>query len=179
MLSSHYSLRIQLEEKITQLSNDLINKGLNGHCDAFSLALMDYLLAAGEDPKSMSLLRISRERRIGDEEDLVESNPLSHIVIEALGTCWDVLGIDAEERWEDEWIQPESNKGQDEFDYNEISREDLIALRQKMDQRNPDPQMMMAYRGWLEVNLGPVGPVEFSEVKTEEQPSNGSRKISI
>lgn len=151
------TLRDRLELALVQLSPELTQAGINGHCDAFALALMDYLVASGEKADDVSLLIISRERW-DDNGEVIDSNPFSHVVVMALGTSWDVQGEDAEERWAADWIQPDDGEGDDEFDYNDISQEDLIGLRRARDRRDPSPEFLATYRDWLVATLSPVGP---------------------
>ncbi len=117
-------LRLSVEDP------ELVEAGLNGHCDAFALALNAQLTNRGYEAK---IQVITRTRWCDGEQ--IDDNPMSHVVVAYAGTTWDSSGPNAIERWENDWIQPENlgEEGEDEFDLVDSSPESLIDLRQKRD----------------------------------------------
>ena len=105
-----------------------------GHCDAFALALVDYL-ALHDVPSALRV--ISRIRR-DDDGVQVDHNLLSHVVVDALGTTWDWSGANACVRWAAEWIQPTEEGCVDLFEDTDISQNALCALRQEWSGRPTD-----------------------------------------
>lgn len=150
-------LRSTLLSALSSLPSDLVHAGVTGHCDAFALALTERLALLGE---TASPVVITRERR-SFTGDVVDTNPMSHVLVEALGTLWDVQGEDAFDNWELAWIQPdEDEEAEDSFDYTTLTPAALIALRQERDQRDPDAAMVKRYKAWLdEVLPAPSSPV--------------------
>lgn len=136
----------RLSDALNTLPIELWKSGVNGDCDAFALALLDHLSAIGE---TANLVVISRTRQDNQTGAVVDDNPLSHVVVEALGSHWDVNGPEADERWEADWIQPTDEDAEDSFDFNSVTREALVALRQERDQRPPHPGLMNTYSQWL------------------------------
>jgi hypothetical protein len=84
---------------------------------------------------------------------VVDDNPLSHVIVEALGTSWDVLGPGAADRWGNDWIQPDPEEGVDEFEFTALTVEQLGALRQQRDHVPIDPTLVAAYRRCMEQEL--------------------------
>lgn len=104
----------------------------DGGCDAFAFALQSFLSSKGEQS---SLTIISRETNqvadLYDEDfegpELVDTNDFSHCTVEALGTSWDFDGSDANDRWENDWV--DSYGQETEFDYNQTDVESITSIR--------------------------------------------------
>lgn len=117
----------------------------SGHCDAFALALKDVL--AIQFPQVDASIIVVQRRRVSRKNPsrVIDENPLSHVIVDVGSTTVDAFGIDADETWEDEWIQPGKHDEvvpcEDVFDYVASTDEGLTALRQLRDQRDPDPLM--------------------------------------
>lgn len=153
-----------LESTIEALPSALIRHGVSGHCDAFALALMETLEAYGVSKDGIALVVIERTRT-NAEGQVLDENPLSHVVLETPGGCWDVCGSRADERWEEEWIQPSKEDDDDEdeelasdsFNYREVTVDELVALRLERDQRIPDPEIQALFGAHLRAHLPPPG----------------------
>lgn len=156
----------QLNDALNNLPHALIHEGVSGHCDAFALALMAHLTQMGIPEREMALVVVSRERT-DHEGTVIDTNALSHVLLEALDTQWDVLGEDAEQRWEDEWIQPDdAEEAEDLFSFDPLTRDELVALRMKQDDRGPAEDKLLAYATWLQTNLIlPPAPEPHAERK--------------
>jgi hypothetical protein len=110
-----------------------------GKCDSFAVGILGLLSSAGVES---SLVAIERKTTFYcydddlsvdfDSVDYEESNNLSHVVVEAFGTCWDALGSDADVRFETDWTDDEN--GVTAFSYSAIDIPSLIALRVKKEE---------------------------------------------
>lgn len=139
----------------------VIDWGVNGHCDAFALALVQTLEKVFPSVPA-TLLVIERERVGLDSETVLEHNELSHVVVTVGDAVVDLFGPQADERWEMEWIQPDENDelepSEDRFLYRTVSVEQLNALRQKNDQRLPDVAIVQHFCAMLESVLPRITP---------------------
>lgn len=166
-----HALQSRLEDALTHMSGDLRQAGVDGHCDAFAIALMDHLMAAGEAQDSLGFIVISRDRTDNDGK-VIDTNPFSHVVLEALGTTWDVCGQGADERWEADWIQPdEDEEAEDTFCFDNFSRAELVALRQERDGRDPDSEKIQAYGAWLNNAMRNPSPEEDPSTRRKRRPA--------
>lgn len=124
-----------LERTIATLPSSLRDECLHGDCDAFALALYDWLVTQNV-PASL----IVGARRAYDGNKLVEENLLSHVVVDALGQDWDALGPNASARWDEQW-DPHRDDGEDHrFTWTTLTPTDLQALRQAKDRRAVNAQ---------------------------------------
>lgn len=132
----------QLNQMIQALHDPLRTACLRGDCDAFALALHGWLREQGVD----AALRVGH-RRMYDGPHLVEENPLSHVVVHALGMTWDAAGADAPQRWEAQWAAHDLDH---RFTWSATDAEGLRALRQLRDQRDVRPERLEQCRHHLQ-----------------------------
>ena len=156
-----YADLIDLFQNISR-DNDLHNAAYNGHCDAFALAMIDFLGGRGVDATPVVIDRTRYNKR----GNVIDTNQLSHVVVEFAEDTWDVGGKDAFGRWEKNWIQP-SDGEEDTFDYNTCTVEELVALRQKQDCRDPDEGVRTQILDILECVSGGL-PYERLGDRTQE-----------
>lgn len=129
----------QLEAWLATLSQDqdLVDTALGGECDAFALAM--YQAIDKRWPGTRALPVIVERFRVGQESgEVIEHNPFSHVVLEVTTQDGQVVYVDAsgtgaDERWEEDWIQPgefdEDEPCEDTFQYTTTTFEDIQARR--------------------------------------------------
>jgi hypothetical protein len=153
-------------DRARDLDPKMRGEAIQGHCDAFAIALIDTLAKHYPDTPT-SVVVISRERRSKRKSGrLFDTNPFSHAIVDVGGIMVDVDGTDADTTWEDEWIQPQRNDeaepSEDFFDYHSMTVEGLTALRLERDNRNPCPTMRARFAKCLDKAM--------TQVKNEAAP---------
>lgn len=148
---------------------NLVTQATNGHCDAFALALHD-TLREGFPQMPVGLVVVARQRvALSDSTQVEESTPLSHVWVEVAGLSVDINGPDADERWEEDWVQPferesrgwgENEDFEDIFDYQPISGPSLRVLRQAHSGKPVDAGCQARFRAALEASLAQVRPAQ-------------------
>lgn len=132
----------------------LVDAGVNGHCDAFAWALSETFDRLNI-PNQCLVIR--RDRYAIATDQLMEYCPISHVVVEAAGTSWDVWGDRARDRWEDEWIQPREGDDvepcYDVFSDTPMPRVELDSLRLNKDKRFVSRNHIERYKDHLKVLL--------------------------
>jgi len=134
--------------KFRRKYSDLYTDSFEGQCDAFAIALAESL--AISEPKYTVIQRT----RFGNEsESVLDDNPLAHVALTYDGDTWDGGGSDAEERWAQDWSQPdeydEDEPSHDAFDSAWLSEKELRALRQERDNRPPSAEYIAQYKAAL------------------------------
>jgi len=137
----------------------LVQKGLAGECDAFAFAL--FLVLQARHPEIKIAPVLVERRRMGLETgNMIEYNPFSHVLLEItlsdgkVGLV-DAAGMDADERWEEDWIQPseedEEELCEDVFSYIKTTF-DAIQVRRGRDRKyiGIDPSWMKKFEEALE-----------------------------
>lgn len=140
-------------ETLRTLDPDAHHLASYGHCDAFALALMSEVSREFPGAK-MALVVVYRERvALDDPGHILDSNPLSHVLLDIDDVIVDVGGVDADQSWEESWIQPEEDDeivpSEDVFDYQPMTVEALVLLRRTRDNRDPDPKMIKKFKSTL------------------------------
>lgn len=133
----------------------MYSAAVDGHCDAFAQALSDILQQHGVVHE---FVVVERER-VNRRGKVVDENPMSHVLISAFGTTWDIHGADAFEAWEESWIQPGGGE-EDIFGERSVTPDELEALRQRQDQRSVDPVWKKKFKTALARNLGIVSKAQ-------------------
>lgn len=112
---------------------------MGGECDAFALAMSQAIVRRWPDTPVAPV--IVQRFRVGlDSGQVIEHNPFSHVLLEVTTqdgqqVYVDASGTGADERWEEEWIQPgdfdEEEPCEDTFEYTTTTFEDIEARRSK------------------------------------------------
>lgn len=144
------------------LKEGVLEDAFSGQCDAFAIA---FYHACKEKNIRGKLVRIERQRHWQGVGALkpVECNPLSHVVVEVIlpneqgfgqkNICIDAGGVDADIRWEEQWVQPferpdadeEEEQQEDFFYYHALSKKELKSLRVQQDGREVDQSHVSMY----------------------------------
>ena len=137
------------------IATDIPRARITGKCDAFAIAMHNFLL---ENKINSRFIVLSRKRvAIDDHDDIIDENLLSHVLLETLNETFDVWGWKAVERWRTEWIQPEYDDERvpckDIFNEQIMSVEQLHQLRKKCDGCDIDKKAVKKYAQWIEKNL--------------------------
>ena len=145
-----------------EMDPEMRDLAVGGHCDAFALALVNTLQQSFPELNAQPVV-ISRERvSLENASVVLDDNPLSHVLVEIEGLLVDVNGIDADQAWEESWIQPDHEEEEvpceDLFDYHPMSVAALVALRQERDLRVPDEALTQRFEAVLGRALVKVQP---------------------
>lgn len=143
-----------------EMDPEMRDLAVGGHCDAFALALINTIQQSFPELNAQPVV-ISRERvSLEDSSVVLDDNPLSHVLVQVEGFLVDVNGINADEAWEGDWIQPDQDEEEvpceDLFDYHPMSVEGLVALRQERDLRAPDETLTQRFEAVLVKALATV-----------------------
>lgn len=101
----------------------------NGGCDAFAFALKNFLDEHGVDSQMKIISRFTSDR----DNELIDENNFSHMVVEAFGTTWDYQGSKAYERWEDEWYEEPGKYT--EFSCDDTNAQEILGIRQEKNEQ--------------------------------------------
>jgi hypothetical protein len=161
----------QLLTAFRQKHENDAGEAMSGQCDAFALALKQHLdTHAPYAGLSVTLGVVERERIGLDSNQVLDYNKLSHAVVEiGQDQQADAWGLDAMQRWEDDWIQPEEDDEveacEDVFTLRTISELELRALRKNQDRREINAtfarrvgRALKQAEATLSVAVAPAGP---------------------
>ena len=128
---------------------EMYDSSLDGHCDAFAIALAEALGTSDPEP----YLIIQRTRTGEDTGRVLDDNPLSHVALGYAGETWDSSGPEAFERWEENWVQPDADEevepSRDTFEGVWLSQQKMRDLRRQRDSRPPSAQHIAKFKAAL------------------------------
>ena len=137
--------------KFRRKYSDLYTDSFEGQCDAFAIALAQSLEISEPMYTVIQRTRFGNKKR--KKPRVLDENPLAHVALTYNGDTWDGGGSDAEERWAQNWSQPdeddEDEPSHDAFDSSWLSEEKLRALRQERDDRPPSAEYIAQYKAAL------------------------------
>lgn len=137
--------------KFRRKYSDLYTDSFEGQCDAFAIALAQSLEISEPMYTVIQRTRFGNKKR--KKPRVLDENPLAHVALTYNGDTWDGGGSDAEERWAQNWSQPdeddEDEPSHDAFDSSWLSEEKLRALRQERDDRSPSAEYIAQYKAAL------------------------------
>lgn len=142
----------------------LAGEAIEGHCDAFCVALSKEIDQTFGEKVSTHPVVIARQRVSLESDKVFDENPFSHVFLRVVipgedEVLADAYGVDADLRWENEWIQPhigdEVEECEDVFDYQKLNFAELEALRNQRDQRDISKPHVSKFRAALKECLTP------------------------
>jgi hypothetical protein len=130
------------------------SKFTEGYCIEFALALSNHLKG--------SQLLVGARYYTSEGEDL--ENPLSHVVVEYAGQTYDVMGVDAIERWENFYANPYDCGGDEDVSFNwdvyTLKELEKLVEAQRSDKPKIDKKIILEVSKTLKDNLGRCKPIE-------------------